>query len=141
MSRRDLPRDPCLFAGCGNTPTGRKPYCIEHLDRIPGAADLMREVGRREGEIARAALGQWRHIDTSGSVAEEILDLLHAEGPLKVTTILSRIVFDVDGEDARRTLVLSYCRALGLAVETVRDDRGHKLEVVSLSERSRGIAS
>jgi len=125
------PRDPCLFVGCGNIPTGRKPYCIEHLDRIPGAADLMREVERREAEIARAALGQWRHIDTAGSVAEEILDLLRAEGPLRVTTILSKIVFDVDGEEQRRTLVLGYCRALGLAVEAGRDDRGHRFEVVS----------
>jgi len=140
--RNKHPLDPCSVVGCKNTPSERKPYCIDHLDRLPLTSQLMQEVARRDAEVKRAAAGEWQHIDTNGSVAEEILDLLYAEGTeegLKTTTILSNIAFDVQGEEERERLVLSYCRALGLRVGLKMDDRGHRLKVVRLPRR--GVAS
>src|SRR5437588_695993 len=52
---RDAERAACQVRGCTQTPTGHKPYCIEHLDELPYVQWLKSELARRDEDAHKAA--------------------------------------------------------------------------------------
>lgn len=61
--------------------TERKPYCIEHLDRLPYVKELQAALLHRdEEEDAAASRKGWKAVDTEGSRAREIIDQLAVKG-------------------------------------------------------------
>jgi hypothetical protein len=80
--RRPVPaREACHVPGCGRATTERKPYCIEHIDRLPYVQELQAELAHRDAEeVAAASRRGWRAVDTEGSRAREIIDQLAVKG-------------------------------------------------------------
>ena len=74
-------REFCRVQGCGHPTTERKPYCIEHLDRLPYVKELQEQLARRDAEET-AATGRkgWKSVDPVGSRAREIIDQLAVKG-------------------------------------------------------------
>ncbi len=59
----------CTVDGCANTTTGRKPYCIDHIDRLPYVRQLTDELARRDSPALRGS-----------AYAAEVLDQLEQQG-------------------------------------------------------------
>jgi hypothetical protein len=80
--RRPIPaREVCRVQGCGHVTTERKPYCIEHLDRLPYVRELQAQLCSRDAEEEAAASRKgWRAVDPGGSRAREIIDQLAVKG-------------------------------------------------------------
>ena len=80
--RRPVPaREVCRVQGCGHVTTERKPYCIEHIDRLPYVQELQAELAHRDAEeVAAASRRGWRAVNTDGSRAREIIDQLAVKG-------------------------------------------------------------
>src|SRR4051794_13760763 len=71
----------CGADGCGRPTTERKPFCIEHLDRLPYVEELQAQLLKREQEEQAASGKQaWRAVDPEGSRAREIIDQLAVRG-------------------------------------------------------------
>ena len=80
--RRPAPaREVCRVQGCGHVTTERKPYCIDHLDRLPYVRELQAQLSSRDAEeVAAASRKGWRAVDPDGSRAREIIDQLAVKG-------------------------------------------------------------
>lgn len=80
--RRPVPaREACHVDGCGRPTTERKPYCIEHIDRLPYVQELQAQLAHRDAEeVAASSRRGWRAVDTDGSRAREIIDQLAVRG-------------------------------------------------------------
>ncbi len=128
---RSPAKEPCSVHGCPNTTTERKPYCIEHLYLIPETEAIAAELRRREFEVALAARGNWRRIDSGGTVANELRSLLRVEGALNLQGIASKLSLDITDPKQKRLAAESYCLAIGAKINIVRNRRGRKA-VVSL---------
>jgi len=64
------PRGKCLE--CGGITSG-KPYCLEHLNLLPGTSELIEKIEGREQEIENAHTGK---ADVKGEIAADILSVL-----------------------------------------------------------------
>jgi hypothetical protein len=49
---------PCLVNGCGAAPTLGKPYCFEHLARLPYVLRLKKELARRGQAFSTSPLAR-----------------------------------------------------------------------------------
>ena len=69
---------PCTEPGCENQATGRKPYCIDHLDKLPYVANLksLLQVVNEEEVEADSLRPKFRHINVEGVRCQEIIDQL-----------------------------------------------------------------
>ena len=52
--RCDEPRTECSVLGCANATNNRKPYCIDHLDRLPYVQKIKAEL-IEQGELEPVA--------------------------------------------------------------------------------------
>src|SRR5699024_7291150 len=75
---RDAERAGCAVRGCNQVPTGRKPYCIDHLEHLPYVQWLKDELARRDEEADRAA--KHRPLDPDGPLARDIRGQLEIHG-------------------------------------------------------------
>ena len=82
VGRRPVPaREVCRVQGCGHVTTERKPYCIDHLDRLPYVRELQAQLSSRDAEeVAATSRKGWRAVDPTGSRAREIIDQLAVKG-------------------------------------------------------------
>ena len=81
--RRPVPaRECCRVPGCGHATTERKPYCIDHIDRLPYVKELQAELAHRDAEEMAAASSRrgWKAVELEGSRAREIVDQLAVKG-------------------------------------------------------------
>lgn len=72
--RRPSGRRLCRAPQCRRRTTERKPYCIDHLDRLPYVRWLRRELAERAAEASAAARpgGSWA-VREDGSCARDIV--------------------------------------------------------------------
>jgi hypothetical protein len=124
---RDPERASCGVHGCVEPTTGRKPYCIEHLDRLPYVQWLKGELARRDADAD--AIARHRAIDPEGPLAREIRGQLALHGSMTYGRLSRELLISV-------TEIGSYVRALERAgvVETsvLRDRQGRVRPLVSL---------
>ena len=116
-------RTACSIAGCANDTNGRKPFCIDHIDRLPYVQGLLAELARRE-------------VGIDGAVhAEDVLDHLELHG----TATIGRLAREVHVPKKKLATCVAALEKAGI-VETseVAARHGHKLQVVKLAQaRSR----
>lgn len=79
VARRRVPGAQETCEICRKPTTGRKPFCTEHVDRLPYAAWLL-EVESETRKVLVRSIGSARHVDTDGEIARDILRAL-AIGP------------------------------------------------------------
>lgn len=77
MLRRLEPRQLCRVARCGRKTAEGKPFCIEHLDKLPYVRTLRRELAARAAEerVAATPNGSWA-VSVHGARAKEIVQEL-----------------------------------------------------------------
>lgn len=86
------PARACLVGGCLEIPTEGKPYCVDHLARLPYVDRLQESLARRRAEIARASRPEsWTGIDVRGVVAKEILDEIGPHGAMTPERLAQRV--------------------------------------------------
>jgi DNA-binding IscR family transcriptional regulator len=78
---RALESDPCRVQGCTNRTSGHKPYCIRHLTYLPYVRSLRSELAHRDAEASAATCSRSGELDSSGTRAEEIVEVLGRRGP------------------------------------------------------------
>lgn len=100
-----LPPTHCNAPGCDRATTGRKPYCEDHVHRMPYRAQVASEVAEREREAHEVAAGG--EVDPDGLRATEIVWLV-SEAPLDLRslTIMTEL---------RRSVLKRYLAALRAA--------------------------
>ncbi|HZU99633.1 MAG TPA: hypothetical protein VFF73_23180 [Planctomycetota bacterium] len=118
-------RTSCTVAGCPNDTNGRKPFCIEHLDRLPYVQELLAELSRREVGI-----------DGAGH-AEDVLDHLELHG----TATLGRLAREVHVPKKKLETCVAALERAGIVETEQRPARhGHKLQVVKLARARTRVA-
>jgi len=124
---RDAERQMCGVRGCKEVPTGRKPYCIDHLDQLPYVQWLLGELHRRDEEADQAA--KRRPIDPDGPLARDIRGQLALHGTMTFGRLSRELLVSV-------AEIETYVRALERAgiVETskLRDRQGRVRPTVAL---------
>jgi hypothetical protein len=132
-SRRPVPaRELCHVEGCGHVTTERKPYCIDHLDRLPYVRELQAALFSRDQE-EQAAFNRkgWRAIDTDGSRAREIIDQLAVKG----AQTPKRLAITVEIRPGSLESYLGALEKAGLVKTlTLGSRRGTPRRVVTLTE-------
>jgi hypothetical protein len=131
--RRPVPaREACHVQGCNRPTTERKPYCIDHLDRLPYVKELQDALGRRDDE-EMAAVGRkgWRAVNPDGSRAREIIDQLAVKG----AQTPKRLAITVEIRPNSLENYLSALERAGLVKTlTLGSRRGTPRRVVTLTE-------
>jgi hypothetical protein len=61
---------------CGAPTNQRKPFCSDHVSRLPDHVRLTRELDERARESAQVEMRGWRAVDVMGAHAREILWLV-----------------------------------------------------------------
>jgi predicted ArsR family transcriptional regulator len=115
--------------------TERKPYCIEHLDRLPYVRELQAQLFSRDAEEEAAATRKgWRAVDPAGSRAREIIDQLAVKG----AQTPKRLAITVE---LRPTSLENYLGALERAgfvkTLTLGSRRGTPRRVVTLTDEGK----
>lgn len=137
-SRLSPRRDVCQVLGCGRSTTEHKPFCIDHLERLPYVRDLRGTLHGRESEELEATRAKgWRAVDIGGSRAREILDQLAVKGAQSPRRLAITV-------EVRPAALESYVQALEAAglVETLLlgSRRGTPRRVVALTPRGASAA-
>ena len=131
--KREAPlTDTCRVDGCDHATTGRKPYCLDHIDRLPYVASVESEIARREAEVKVAETRRgWRKLDASGAAAREIVHELAVKGPQSP----GRLAKTVEVVKGALEGYVSALESAGVVkrVETKRS-RGRVLTLVTLVE-------
>lgn len=104
------PATHCRVPDCMAATTGRKPYCFDHVRRMPYLAHVAGEVARREEEAAHVARGG--DVDVRGLRAQE-LEWFLLEGPLGLQPLMRL-------SELPRRVLCRYLRALERAGTIVR---------------------
>jgi hypothetical protein len=125
-------RQDCAAAGCSHATTGRKPYCVEHLERLPYVRALVAELSCRKAELVVAGSDQaLQAVDPSSPRAREIVNQIAFHGARS----MERLGMDMD---IPTHTTESYVRALEqagvLEVLTLGSRRGSLRRVVALRQ-------
>lgn len=151
--RRPVPaRELCRVQGCGHSTTERKPYCIDHLDRLPYVQELREALVHRDSEEAAAASRKgWRAVDPTGSRAREIIDQLAVKGAqtpkrLAITveirpTSLENYLSALERAGLVKTLTLGSRRGTPRKVVTLTDDGRREAVEVDETIEDKGEAA
>lgn len=86
VQRYELSR--CKVPACPHTTTGRKPYCYDHLDRLPYVREVMARLARKDEPEFRD---------------EEILALLGIAGALTVPRLALEVGMEDEAVEERLT--------------------------------------
>jgi predicted transcriptional regulator len=80
----------CSTKGCHRKTSEGKPYCLQCLDQLPYVNGVKKAIETRKSETARAACGEWQHIDLQGTYCSDILTLLRkkAMSPKKLALMV-----------------------------------------------------
>ncbi|MGE0711951.1 MAG: hypothetical protein AB7N76_03305 [Planctomycetota bacterium] len=83
------PRAPrrCLEPGCRRSTRHRKPYCPDHVERLPYVQEVLAALEGKEREQAEVAILGPRAVDPDGITAGEILNELAIHGPRSVARL------------------------------------------------------
>ena len=98
----------CGVEGCPEMTTKKKPFCQVHIDKVTHGRTLSDELRQRKEEQARVlAAGDkgWKEVDTNGSRAQELINILEAQGSLTPEGLANKLIVDM------KTLA-GYIRAL-----------------------------
>ena len=127
-------RGECSVSGCKEPTTEYKPYCIEHIDRVPHASAISDYLKDREVEERRAARRNgWKHIDVNGSRAREIVNYLVVHGAQSP----KRLAINIEiAPAALEAYLVAMERAKLVKRLTLGSRRGTPREVVALWERA-----
>lgn len=77
----------CDEEGCSRATREGKPYCSEHVDRLPYVQTLMDRIADKEAEEDRVAKRGIRAVEISGLTAREILLALWVNGERTVARL------------------------------------------------------
>lgn len=124
-------RNLCKIRDCPNDTSEKKPYCLEHLDRLPYVMRLEAELKAKEKEIAKAGTKNgWRHVKSNGLVCQEIVELLKNKGAMSPAQLAKSIEIKISS-------VTNYLTHLEkkktLKVLTLGSRRGTSRKVVALT--------
>ncbi len=111
----------CQKGGCGNSTTGGKPYCWDHLEELPYVARL-RDLLGGEGSDG----GEPDDVDDRGSNVQDLVELLRV-GPKTVDVIASRLRM-------RRATALQLVQRLEKVGLVRQESRGRRTVVVTLRD-------
>jgi hypothetical protein len=71
----------CLDPGCSQPTREGKPYCPEHVENMPEAAEVIAELARRKEEISNVnGEDGLAHVRLNGSIVSDLLGQLRAHG-------------------------------------------------------------
>jgi len=129
-------RNACGVENCDESTANGKPYCRDHLDLAEKTECLIATVNARQNEIDKvlaAGSNGWRHVETSGSVAQDILAIIQVYGPQTISA-LSR------NATLKAAIVIPYVRALAakglVRISPQRTASGATQETISLIPRA-----
>jgi hypothetical protein len=86
--------DVCTVDGCRRTTNDRKPFCLDHIDRMPYARQIASEIEARDREALAVGLGPCDHVDLAGSRAREIVDVLRCHRALSLERLAELVCLD-----------------------------------------------
>lgn len=111
----------CEVDGCSATTREGKPFCLEHVERMPRVQVVLARLAAREKELAAVAEGGWPAVLVDGIPATEILSYLRIRGERTIER-LRRDRF----HDQPDSIVESYVKALEMAelITTRQSERG-----------------
>ena len=119
----------CRYEGCAKATTGRKPYCIEHIEALEYVKRLLEEIKARSAEEEKARIEDWRAINIQGTRSREIVEALRAKGIVSI----KRLALDVD---LPVEILDIYLRALRRArCVRMRQVKGHRGTQTLVSRR------
>jgi hypothetical protein len=95
----------CEEFGCKKATTGRKPFCVEHVERLPYVQELQDRILDRQDEWEQVRSRGARAVDPSGLTALEIHQYVRVHGPCTI----KRLAKDLS---LSRSLLESYVRVL-----------------------------
>lgn len=110
----------CHAEGCKKATTGRKPFCVDHVEMLAYVQGLQERIASREAEWLRVGRLGPRAVDVAGLTAQEIIHYLHVHGPCTVRRLAKDLAME-------RSLLDSYVSAFAT--------RG----MVEISENNRGV--
>jgi len=133
-NREESARETCRVTGCGQVTSDKKPYCVDHIDRLPYVAQVRDELARREAETLAAATRRgWRGIDTTTGAAREIVHELAVKGAQTPGRLAKSVELNMDQVEG----YVSALERAGIAklVRTKRR-RGGERKVVELVKKT-----
>ena len=95
----------CEGKGCKKATTGRKPFCVDHVERQPYVQELQGRIQKRSQEWEHVGRRGARAVDPAGLTAVEIVQYVRVHGPCTI----KRLAKDLSLE---RSLLESFVRAL-----------------------------
>ena len=125
MRARSVETGRCTVDGCEQVTHARKPYCIDHLDRLPYVRWLQEELGRRSESASPSTV-----------VDQDIVRQLSLHGPLTIPRLAREAEVSASALEAR----LKSLEKAGLVrTQVIRDRRGHTRRFASLDEPRREL--
>lgn len=112
----------CHADNCKKATTGRKPYCVNHVEMQPYIQELQERIAGREAEWVRVKQLGARAVDPDGLTAREILHYMDVHGPCTVR----RLAKDLAMERALLDCYVSTFATCGL-VELSANKRGARV--------------
>jgi hypothetical protein len=117
--RRESQRADCSYAGCAQTTTGNKPFCLEHLEELPYVRRLIEEITRREARGSDA--------DPDGPDASDVLKQLDVHGAMT----LPRLSREIELVPERLLKLIRALQSVGrVRLIELRDERGKRRRIV-----------
>jgi len=126
--RRSPASRPC--EACGEATSNGKPYCIDHIDRLPEFGAVQGRIAAREAEISTIQRCGARAVDVSGECAREVLSILK-DGAMTLKCFRHSLDMPQRVVDALLRALEKAGRLRKLEVEI----RGRTEEVVALGDR------
>lgn len=126
------PADRCKIKGCGRECNARKPYCIEHLNKISYVKSIQIELNRREKEIENAKkTNGWKKVDTNSEFAQEIIEIVRKGA---VTLQRLTVTMKADFQVIKNYLIKLEQKEI-ISVMRLGSRRGSMRQVVSLIQK------
>jgi hypothetical protein len=89
-------RTACEEKGCRRSTRNGKPFCSDHVEKLPYATNLVDQLKAQEVEIEEVRVRGSRVVDVEGLTSQEILSWLRAHGARTVPRLAREIQVDVN---------------------------------------------
>lgn len=103
--RKKTISSPCQ--ACGQPASDRKPFCIDHLDKLPQPVAVQVKIRERDDELRRIARRGWKAVDVDGLCAREVVALL-TQGAQTMRRL--KVMLEL-GDDVTEALVTALAEA------------------------------